>query len=206
MSRRIGVVLAVVALTLSVAGAGVVLHQRGGGDEPISSAGGEALHLSPIEGVTYFLQGDPVWATETLGAGGETMAAAGCTVSSLAMGLSALGYPLNPGEMRAALEEADGFTDSGQVIWSAVGEITHGAVRIGLPPPSYEVIDAELSEGRPVVVKILLSGVVPHWVLLVGKQERDYLAMDPLNRQMELVRLSDRSAAIEAVRVFQFSE
>ncbi|MHB1344630.1 MAG: hypothetical protein ACYCX3_09770 [Thermoleophilia bacterium] len=48
--------------------------------------------------------------------------------------------------------------------------------------------------------------MVPHWVLLVGKEEGEYLAMDPLNRQMELVRLSERSAAIEAVRVYQLSE
>lgn len=197
-----GAIAVLVAAALAAAGL-LLLQQRGSGGEPIPSIGGASLDLSPVAGLPYYLQNDPAWGADTLGESGERMASAGCTVSSIAMGLSAFGWEADPGELCAALGRANGFTDSGQVIWAAVEDVTGGAVRLELPNPRFEVIDAELSAGRPVVVKILLGGTVPHWLLVVGKEGREYLAQDPLNQGRELVRLSARSAAIEAVRVFR---
>lgn len=51
--------------------------------------------------------------------------------------------------------------------------------------------------------KIMLGGTVPHWVLIVGKDGPEYLVMDPLNGERTLLRLSDRSAKIYAVRVLR---
>ncbi|MCZ7664240.1 MAG: C39 family peptidase [Thermoleophilia bacterium] len=204
MAKRT-VYLAMALVLLVALGGGVMLflHQRGARSEPIPSAGGAPLSITPVSGVPYYLQNDPAWAAETLGESEETMAAAGCTVTSIAMGLSALGQEMDPAEACAALEEAGGFTGSGQIIWAAVSDITGGAVGIGLPAPNPEVIDTELREGRPVIVKIMLGETVPHWLLVVGKEGSEYLAMDPLNQERELVRLSDRGTAIHAVRVFR---
>ncbi|MHB0981190.1 MAG: C39 family peptidase [Thermoleophilia bacterium] len=206
LTRSIGLALLVVLVLVvlsAVAGGALLLDQRRAGAEPIPSAGGEPLDISPLTGVPYYLQNDPKWASETLGGSNQSLGAAGCTVSCIAMGVSALGPSMDPAEVSAGLKQAGGFTDSGQVIWASVGDITDGAVRIELPEPGYEVIDAELTDGRPVIVKIMLGETVPHWVLIVGKQGQEYLAMDPLDRDKELVRLSDRSAAIRAVRVFR---
>ncbi len=205
MRRRTAYIVGVLVLLLLLAAAGgALLHdQRGAGAEPIPSAGGEPLDISPIGNVPYYLQNDPRWASETLGGSNQSLGAAGCTVSCIAMGVSALGRPMDPAQVSAGLRQTGGYTDSGQVIWSAVGDITGGAVRIELREPRYEVMDAELTDGRPVIVKIMLGETVPHWVLIVGKQGQEYLAMDPLDRDKELVRLSDRSTAIHAVRVFR---
>lgn len=201
--RRSLYLLTALALLVLAAGGVLVLAQGGAGGEPISSVGGEYLTVSGIGPVPYYLQNDPAWAAETIGGSGETMAAAGCTVTCVAMGVSALGHPMDPGEVCTYLKRVDGFTGSGQVIWSAVGKITAGQVRIELPSLSYGVIDRELYEGRPVIAKIMLTETLPHWVLIVGKEGREYLVMDPLNQGRSLVRLSERSATIHAVRVFR---
>lgn len=152
-----------------------MLGQRGAGSEPISSVGGEYLTVSGVGPVPYYLQNDPAWAADSIGGSEETMGAAGCTVTSIAMGVSALGHPMDPGEVCTHLKAIDGFTRPGQVIWSAVGKITEGQIRIEVPSLSHGVIDGELSEGRPVIAKIMLTETVPHWVLIVGKEGREYL-------------------------------
>ena len=203
MRRRRVFVLAGIALSGLAAGGVLLLRQRSAGGEPVASVGGRSLTISGIGIVPYYLQNDPRWATETIGGTGGTMTAAGCTVSCIAMGVSALGHPMDPRDVCAALKRTGGFTGSGQVIWSAVGRITDGAVRIELPSLDYGVIDEELSEKRPVIAKIMLSETVPHWVLIVGKDGQEYLVMDPLNQEKSLVRLSGRSALIHAIRVFR---
>lgn len=195
--------IAGIALLALVTGGGLLASQQATSGDPVASAGGELRTIPGVGAVPYYLQTDPEWASETLGDSGETMGAAGCTVSCIAMGLSALGHPTDPGSIRSALELADGFTDSGLVVWSAIGDITEGEVRIELPKVSHGVIDAELAEGRPVIAKIMLAERVPHWVLIVAKDGQEYLAMDPLNQARELVPLSARSSAIHAVRVFR---
>jgi hypothetical protein len=191
-----------VALALLAGGAYAGCEGRRG-DRAIAAAGGEALSIPGMGSVPYYLQNDPLWADSRLGGSGETMAAAGCTVSCVAMGLSALGYPMTPGEVLADLKRHGGFTDSGLIVWSAVEKLTDGAVRIEIPPLSHGTLDAELSAGRPVIAKIMLSESVPHWVLIVGKDGHEYLAMDPLDRRRALVRLSARSRSIHAIRVFR---
>ena len=203
MRRRRVFVLAGIALSGLAAGGVLLLRQRSAGGEPVASVGGRSLTISGIGIVPYYLQNDPRWATETIGGTGGTMRAAGCTVSCIAMGVSALGHPMDPRDVCAALKRTSGFTGSGQVIWSAVGRITDGAVRIELPSLDYGVIDEELSEKRPVIAKIMLSETVPHWVLIVGKDGQEYLVMDPLNQEKRLVRLSGRSSLIHAIRVFR---
>jgi hypothetical protein len=87
----------------------------------------------------------------------------------------------------------------------AKGRLHDGKFTIELPRLSYEVIDRELAEGRPVVAKIKLFRVVSHWVLIVAKDRDEYLVMDPLDRDTELAPLSERANSIEAIRVFHAS-
>ena len=103
------------------------------------------------------------------------------------------------------MKNRNGFTERGYLVWSKVGEITNGKIQIGIPEVSHAVIDAELAKRRPVIVKILLAPTIPHWVLIVGKENQEYLVMDPLNDDKRLVKLSELSDSIEAVRVFRQS-
>lgn len=170
--------------------------------DPIPASGGEPLTISSVGSVPYYLQTDPAWAGLELGGSDEKMANAGCTVCCLAMGLSALGHPVDPGELCRELGALDGFTDAGQVIWRAVADVTGGEIAVALPELTHDTIDAELAERRPVMAKIMLSESVPHWVLIVGKDGREYRIMDPLDPGKAVSHLSKRSKAIEAIRVF----
>lgn len=80
--------------------------------------------------------------------------------------------------------------------------LTNGAVAVVPVDNSYARIDRELAANRPVIVKILLGGIVQHWVLVVGKEGHEYIALDSLNKTKKPVLLSSLSSNIYAVRVF----
>jgi hypothetical protein len=62
-------------------------------------------------------------------------------------------------------------------------------------------IETALGEGNPVLVKVLLSSGVQHWVLLVGRDQKDYLMKDPLGDGLHLEPLSTLDSHIIAVRI-----
>ena len=62
-------------------------------------------------------------------------------------------------------------------------------------------IDAALSNGRPILAKILLYGLVDHWVLIVGKDGKEYLIKDPMGRGRTLDRLSSLDSRIYSIRI-----
>jgi hypothetical protein len=131
------------------------------------------------------------------------MAAAGCTVTCVAMALSSLGYETNPLQLCRDLKGRAGFTDQGYLIWSAIGSVTNGGTRVEFPELTHEAIDTALKQERLVISKIMLGGTIPHWVLIVGKEGPDYLIVDPLNGERTLLKLSERSTRIYAVRILR---
>lgn len=170
----------------------------------IASVGGDELTVA-MEKYPYYLQADPAWANLPVSDGG-TMAEVGCTVTSIAMGLSGLGYPLTLGEVNQGLIQNNGFTKNGYVIWNKVAALTNRAVEVVPVDNSYARLDSELMANRPVIVKVLLGGFVQHWVLVVGKQGQEYLALDPLNKAKQPVSLSSLSSKIYAMRVFNVNK
>lgn len=203
MKRSILISVGILACVILATAAFLLLRPSQSQSSPIAARGGSGNLGVAIRGIPYYLQNDPQWAAEPIGGSNEQMAAVGCTVSALAMGLTAVGHPVDPLTLSRELKQHGGFTANGFVIWGAVGEITNGRVKVELPALSHEAIDAELSKNRPVIVKILLQDRIQHWVLVVGKQDTDYLIMDPLNGEKSLMRLSDRSSAIHAIRVLK---
>jgi peptidase C39-like protein len=189
----------------ALAGAGwYLLHTRAAAEMPpiAASGGSEALEVQ-IEPIPYWLQNDLQWGAETIGGSYERMATAGCTVTCVAMALSSLGFQTSPLQLCRDLKAQDGFTAQGYLIWGTVESVTNHETRIEFPALTHGAIDAALLENRPVIAKIMLGGTVPHWVLIVGKDGPEYLVMDPLNAKRTLLRLSDRSSKIYAVRVLR---
>ena len=62
------------------------------------------------------------------------------------------------------------------------------------------MIDTALQWGQPVIAKIRLYGIFPHWVLIVGKNGADYLVKDPLGDGKSLSKLAHHHR-IYAIRV-----
>jgi hypothetical protein len=203
MKRIILISVGLLACVILATAAFLLLRQSPRENSPITARGGAGDLSVTIRGIPYYLQNDPQWAAEPIGDSHEPMASVGCTVSALAMGLTAVGHPIDPLTLSRDLKQRGGFTANGFVIWQTVGEVTGGRVKVELPTLSHEAIDAELLKNRPVIAKILLQDRIQHWVLVVGKQDTDYLIMDPLNGEKSLLRLSDRSSAIHAIRVLK---
>ena len=151
----------------------------------------------------YYLQRDEYWKEIPIGNTSETIGAVGCTITSIASALTRFGYSYTPASLNSKLIELQGYTENGYVIWSKVAELTNNNIAIATVDPSYARMDQELKAQRPLIVKVMLRGLVQHWVLVVAKQDSDYLAIDPLNERQELVKLSSLSDHIYALRIFQ---
>jgi len=74
---------------------------------PVSAAHPTSLAATDVGTIPYYLQNDPRWGSETVGGSDESMAAVGCTVTCVAMGLTAIGEPTNPLEVCRKLKDRE---------------------------------------------------------------------------------------------------
>jgi hypothetical protein len=102
-------------------------------------------------------------------------------MSSVAMAMNNLGHATDPGQLAVALTAEKGITTEGWILWDAVSRVSKGALRAEVhTEPSQERLDACLARGDYPIVKFFIRGVVPHWVVLVGKRGGTYFMRDPL--------------------------
>ena len=129
-----------------------------------------------------FRQDTADWTEDTMGQTSDTLGRYGCTVTSVANAISNVtGTLISPKQLNEKLGQVGGYTSRGWLIWSKVTEATDGAVRITVhDEPTHEGIAACMADGGYPVVKIKLGGVIPHWVLLVGRKDGEYIMRDPL--------------------------
>ena len=145
----------------------------------------------------YYLQNDPRWADERLGRTNESLGQVGCTIASVAAALSNFGITITPSELNAQLKNVGGYTGRGWLIWSAIEQVTASKASVfAYRSPSHENINACLNEHNYPVVKFLINGVVPHWVLVVGREQGDYVVRDPLVSEADALKLSSRTSHI----------
>jgi len=196
-------IAAVLLLALAVCAAGAFWYLRGRNSPPIAAAGGAPFANFTALATPHYLQRDPQWGNDTIGSG-ETMAKVGCAVSSLAMALEHYGVSFTPKALNDALKANGGYTRRGWILWGAVSKLSAGkvAVRI-LDRPAHGDIDAALRAGHPVLVKVFINRVIPHWVLVVGKDGADYLMRDPLNDAKTLTEVATYHSDIYGVRIIE---
>lgn len=167
----------------------------------IPASGGANITVR-LEDTARYQQNDPRWSAAHMGKPtGDTLGRAGCTVTSVAMALTNLGQPLDPGQLNAALTAENGFTGPSWLVWDALPRVTRGAVRVEVHrEPSQEKLDACLARGDYPIVKFRIGGVIPHWVVLVGKENGTYYMRDPLIDEPNPVPLTRRTPVIYSVR------
>ena len=130
--------------------------------------------------VPPFRQGDPRWANEPLGPTDGTLGAEGCAVASAAMVLAAYGIDTDPRRLNKYLTTHEGYTERGWLYWEKAAEVGKGQVRhVYEDLPSYFLIDQNLLEGNPVIVRLRYPVGITHFVVVVGKEGLDYLIRDP---------------------------
>ncbi|HRH98461.1 MAG TPA: hypothetical protein PLB55_21145 [Prosthecobacter sp.] len=173
----------------------------------ISSVGGKDLRIRLPDGGKTHLQKDKRWASDQLGPSDCTLGSHGCLVTSVAMACSNLGVKLTPKELNERLKKEDGFLPQGWVVWNALPKVTDGKLTAEYHQrPSHAVMDEALASGGYPVVKYFLLGGIQHWCVIVGKDDEEYLARDPLRDDKEPVKLSALTEKIYAVRVVRKAE
>ncbi|MBV8140597.1 MAG: C39 family peptidase [Verrucomicrobia bacterium] len=155
-----------------------LVHAEGEGAIP--SVGGRYFARRMILPVPAFAQDDPRWSDVRLGPSTDTLGYEGCAVTSAAMVAAFYGIKTDPQQLNAFLTRTGGFTDDGLIHWSRVQLIAPTRLALAYNgAPSYELIDSNLLAGNPVIVLIRLPEGGYHFVVVVGKDGRDYLIRDP---------------------------
>jgi hypothetical protein len=150
----------------------------------------------------HYLQRDKRWAAEPIGGSGKPLRNVGCTLCCLSMALAEQGIDLRPPELNRALKQVDGFTAKGWLLWPAVTQVTGSRARAEIVwDPKLHDIDEALAAGDSVIVKVAPPPMIQHWVLLVGRSDREYLMKDPLDESRTVKPLSSLGSPILAVRV-----
>ena len=198
--RRVGGGLLV---GLALLGVLAFWYLRGRNSPPIAAAGGTALTNFAALPTPHYLQRDPQWKDDTIGSG-ETLAKVGCTVSSLAMALESYGVSFTPGMLNAALKTNGGYTRRGWLVWSAVEKISDGKASVrALDKPTHADLDAALQARQPVLAKVFINKIIPHWVLVSGKDGTNYLMRDPLDETKSLRPLASYGSEVYGVRIVE---
>lgn len=156
----------------------------------------------PVADVPFFLQNDPQWAGDALGASRFKMAASGCLVSCIASSLSAQGMETDPGKLNRLFTENDVYNGEGDILWANIKN-AFPDVQVTMPAQvDADALEKAVADSRFPIVKVKYNGSgYQHWVLLIGADENGYLCMDPLNSRMEPLLLSKHGGVIYRYRV-----
>ena len=140
--------------------------------------------------ITYYLQNDPLWSTDSIGNTSFTMGGAGCLITCVAVSLNVLGTAVTPQELNKNLTEINGYQNA-ELIWYKINEafpsINYRYKRIF----SSRTIEKDLMENRLPIVNVRFNGSgITHWVIVIGAKDGDFLVFDPLNKNRTPIPLS----------------
>ncbi|CAA6812225.1 MAG: Unknown protein [uncultured Sulfurovum sp.] len=159
-------------------------------------------YLEPIETPKFYNQRDKNWASDKLGNTNETVGKVGCLISSVSMNFSYYDIDINPKVLNQKLKEANGYTNRGWLIWNKLLPISNNKLVVSFPTLSHKNIEKYLLEKKPVLTKVFIHKIIPHWILIVGKKDKEYLMLDPLTNG-ELTKVSHYGDSIYSIRVLE---
>jgi hypothetical protein len=143
----------------------------------------------PLE-VRYFLQNEPEWKDDLMGASDYHLGESGCLVCVLATVLNRLGFETNPKELNKIFSKTGVYNRNGEIIWYKINDAIPGVTYRYKKVFGRNTIENDLRHGRlPIIrVRYYRKGVF-HWVGVVGSDEEEFFVVDPLNQGRNLVRL-----------------
>lgn len=173
----------------------VLLLRLHGGS--VVRAKGEDLLLK--EAVAY-RQDDMRWADDRLGDSAFTMKSSGCLVSCIASAVSMqTDEEITPGELNRIFSEKHVYDGEGNIQWTAIRQVPGYSAEVFADVSGTEIEEC-LEAGNYPIVRVRVKGVGSfHYVLLVGRQDGEYLCMDPL--EDNVTKLSDYGNRVYAVRL-----
>ena len=135
-------------------------------------------------------QCDPRWKGEKLGFNeSASIGTDGCTLTCLTMLVNGYGFNETPDTLNRKLVElgpGNGFTD-GLIVWEGLAKVfpkivyRNNIVCRDRPAP-LDSINKSLDSGQPLIVEVDRSpspSLESHWIILIARQDDDYLILDP---------------------------
>lgn len=157
--------------------------------------------------VPSFRQGDENWSDDPLGGipANGTIGGEGCAVAAAAMVFKFYGIDVDPQKLNWFLSGVGGYTESGWIYWDRAAWFAPDRVRhVYEDLPSYALIDSNLANGNPVIVRVRLRNGITHFVVIAGKDGFDYLVQDPGGGAAKgLYPLRELHSDIEALRFYE---
>lgn len=111
-----------------------------------------------------YKQCESTWAKEQLGTSNETICSQGSLITSIAMGLKAIGKNYNPSTLNTWLKSNRGYIGSSLFVWNSInslGLVFQGHVGVSQIRASFDV-------GKVVVVQIQSTG---DWAIMTGYKD-----------------------------------
>jgi hypothetical protein len=109
---------------------------------------------------------------------------------------------MNPAELNRQLIRAGGYTAEGWLVWPVISQAFGNRIEAAVTSrPTHTDIDGALERGEFPIVKFSLPLNIPHWAVVVGKQNHDYLIHDPLVKDASPIPLSSRTNSIQSARI-----
>jgi hypothetical protein len=181
---------------------GCASHEKTSAECRLKPRTRESVSRFVLSSPVHYLQRDRRWSAEPIGGSGKPLGAVGCTVCCLSMALTQHGLERTPYELNRQLKAADGYSSKGWVRWAAIRPVTGGKLRAEIVRhATHRDIEQALAAGNPVLVKVAPPAMFQHWVLLVGRDGREFLMKDPLDATTTARPLSTLRSDILAVRV-----
>ena len=132
--------------------------------------------------VPFYLQNEAQWRDQTMGDSSYRLGGSGCLVACLAASLSTMGANMDPGSLNQAFSHAGVYTANAEVIWSQIQKAVPGISYRYARVFSAATLEEDLESGRLPLVKVgYLGSGAPHWVLVIGAEDGEFLVMDPLD-------------------------
>ena len=211
--RRTIIAAAVLAAFVVLTGYFIQNYRRGNAwkgswstlSRSLPPSGGKPFEKKLVLPVPSFRQSDPRWGADPLGPSStDTLASAGCAVSSAAIILGSYGVDTDPQRLNDYLQAHNGYTPEAWIKWEVAAQLSPRKLELYEGDVSYQLIDENLEKGNPVIVRIRYENKVTHFVVICGKEEQDYLIADPgKGGGAGVYPLKQYGSNIEALRYYQ---
>lgn len=143
--------------------------------------GNVLLNIKPLS------QRDPRWASIKLGTSNSTIGSHGCLMTDATMLIRyLLGVDITPADLNAWLIANGGYSGGNLFIWAILNKYDP-RISFGYrySTAALDKIDEQLALGRPVIIHVdgipATSPIDEHWVLVVGKENGQYIINDPID-------------------------
>lgn len=163
----------------------------GGTMPPVTPPAPEADII--LEGIKLFSQRDSHWSSNKLGTSTSTLGSHGCLITCAASMLNYFGQATDPGKLNQLLTEKNLYYQGNLFAFGSLDNLFNvkldwdNFIDCATTPAPLDRIDQILQAKFPLIVKVDFDtdddDVDQHWVMIYGKENGEYIILDPWDGQ-----------------------